>query len=119
MAITKTARTLLASQSLAAATSVSATELNLSTAAGGTVVMVRLTNGSPAPTTAPTVYFYSGEATTVKRLRYAVSGDTVNSSVNDRAFVTEQGEMFINVTITNGATNAITVEVYAQEATTV
>lgn len=119
MAITKTARTLLASQSLAAATSVSATELNLSTAAAGTVVFVRLTNGATAPTTAPTVSFYSGEATGVKRLRYQVTGDTVNSSVNDRAFVTEQGEMFVNVTITNGATNAITVEAYAQEATTV
>lgn len=119
MAVTKTARTLLASQSLAAATSVNATELNLSTAYAGTVVFVKLTNGATAPTTAPIVTFYSGESTGTKRKRYAASGDTVNSSVNEPYFITDQGDMFVNVTITNGATNAITVECYAQEATTI
>lgn len=116
MAVVKTARTLLASQSLAAGASVNVTELNLSTAIAGTVVFVKLTNGATAPTTAPNVKFYSGEATTVKRKRYEANGDIVNSSVNEPYFVTSQGDMFVNVTITNGATNAITVECYAQEA---
>lgn len=119
MAATKTARTLLASQALAAAASVNTTELNLSTAYGGTIVFVKLTNGATAPTSAPVVTFYSGEATTVKRKRYTASGDTVNSSVNEPYFATEQGDMFVNVTITWGATTGGTVECYAQEATTV
>lgn len=119
MAATKTARTILTSQSLAAATSVNGTEWNLSTAYAGSRLCVKLTNGATAPTTAPVVKFYTGEATGTKRLIYQAAGDTVNSSVNDISCVYEQGDMFANVTITNGATNAITVEAYAQEATTV
>jgi len=119
MAATKTAKTLLTSQSLAAATSVNATEWNLTTAYGGSRLFVKLTNGATAPTTVPVVKFYSGEATGVKRLIYTASGDTVNSSVNDIPCVFEQGDMYVNCTITNGATNAITVEAYGQEATTI
>lgn len=116
MTITKTARTLLTSQSLAAATSVNSSELNLSTTAGARI-FVKITNGSTAPTTAPTVTFYSGEATGVKRKLFTVTGDTINSSVFDFSCRYSLPDMFANVTILNGATNAITVEVYAQEAT--
>lgn len=119
MAATKTPRTLLTSQSLAAGASVNTTELNLTTAYAGTVAFVRLTNGATAPTTAPTVTFYTGESTGTKRKRFIASGDTTNNSVNDIPFVTSQGDMFLNITITGGATNAITVESYAQEATTI
>lgn len=118
MAATKTAKTLLASQSLAAGASVNSTEWNLSTAYGG-LACVKLTNGASAPTTAPTVTFYIGEATGVKRKFYTASGDTTASSVNDIVCELPAGVMFNNVTITNGATNAITVEVYGQELTTV
>lgn len=118
MAATKTAKTLLTSQSLAAGASVSATEWNMSTAYAGSI-FVKITNGSSAPTTAPTVTFYAGEATTIKRKRYSVTGDIINSSVNE--FECEYGlqHMFANVTIINGATNAINVEVYGQEGTTI
>lgn len=118
MAATKTSRTLLTSQSLAAATSVNGTELNLSTAYGA-LVCVKLTNGGSAPTTAPTVTFYVGESTGTKRKLYQVSGDTVASSVNDYVCEIPASGMFVNVTILNGATNAITVEAYAQELTTI
>lgn len=118
MAATKNARTLLASQALAAAASVNATELNLSTAYGA-LVAVKLTNGASAPTTPPTVSFYVGEATGVKRLLHSVTGDTVANSVNDRVCEIPSSAMFVNVTITNGGTNAITVEAYAQELTSI
>ena len=118
MAATKTARTLLASQSLAAATAVNTTELNLSTAYGA-LVAVKLTNGATAPTTAPVVKIYVGESTGTKRLFYTASGDTVNSSVNDIVCEMPPSAMFVNITITNGATNAITVEAYGQELTTI
>lgn len=116
MAASKTAKTLLTSQSLAAATPVNATEWNLSTAYGG-IAAVKLTNGGSAPTTAPIVTFYAGEATGVKRKFYSATGDTVASSVNDIVCEIPQGVMFCNVTITNGATNAVTVEAYGQELT--
>lgn len=118
MAATKTAKTLYASNTLAAATPVNSTEWNLSTAYGG-LAAVKLTNGASAPTTAPVVKFYVGEATGVKRLLYQASGDTVNSSVNDIVCEIPPGAMFVNITITNGATNSITVEAYGQELTTI
>lgn len=116
MAISKNQRTLLTSQSLGAAASVNATELNLSTAVGA-LVNVLLTNGGTAPTTAPVVKFYTGDATGKKYLFFQASGDTTNSSVNNIPCRFPKETMFANVTITNGATNAITVEVYAQEFT--
>lgn len=118
MAATKTAKTLLTSQSLAAATTANATEWNNSAAYGG-IVAVKLTNGGSAPTTAPLVKFYVGESTGTKRLLYQAYGDTVNSSVNDVLCDLPPGAMFVNVSITNGAANAITVEAYGQELTTV
>lgn len=118
MAATKTAKTLYASASLAAATSVNATEWSMTTAYGG-LAAVKLTNGATAPTTEPVVKFYVGEATGVKRLLYTATGDTVNSSVTDLICEIPASAMFVNVTITNGATNAITVEAYGQELSTI
>ena len=116
MSASKTAKTLLTSQSLAAGASVNSAEWNMSTAYGGRVC-VKLTNGSSAPTSVPTVKFYTGEATGVKRLLHQASGDTTNSSVTELSCEYSLADMFGNVTITNGSTNAITVEVYGQEAT--
>lgn len=114
MAATKTALTLLTSQSLAANASVSMTALDM-TGYDAVSIFVRITNGATAPTTAPVVTFYAGEISTKKYVRGApVAGDTVNSSVNDFEMEYELQHMFANVTITNGATNAVTVEIYGQ-----
>lgn len=114
MAASKTAKTLLTSQALAAATAVNATEWNMSTAYGG-LATVKLTNGATAPTTPPTVNFYVGESTGTKRLLYSAAGDIVNSSVNDIVCEIPMGAMFVNITITWGATTGGTVEAYGQE----
>lgn len=116
MAIVKNQRTILTSQSLAAATAVNGTEVNLSTA-GGLLVNVLLTNGASAPTTAPVVKFYTGDATGKKYVFWQASGDTVNNSVTTIPCRFPKEVMFANLTITNGATNAITVEAYGQEFT--
>jgi len=118
MASTHTAKTLLTSQALAAATAVNATEWNLSTAYGG-IVGVKLTNGGTAPTTAPVVQIFVGESTGTKRLFYTGQGDTVNSSVNHIVCELPMATMFANVTITWGATTGGTVEAYGQELTTI
>lgn len=118
MASTKTSKTLYASASLAAATSVNVTEWNMTTCYGG-LACVKLTNGATAPTTAPTVTFYVGEASGTKRKLYTASGDTVNNSVNDIVCEIPPSAMYCNITILNGATNAITVEAYGQELTTI
>jgi hypothetical protein len=117
MAASKTAKTLLASQSLAAAGSVSATEWNMSTAYGG-LAAVKLSLPGSAPTTAPTVTFYVGESTGTKRKFYTASASTTSGDY-PMDFVCElpPSAMFANITITNGATNGITVEAYGQELT--
>lgn len=117
MAATKSARVLKASQSLAANASLNADEWDVRSLYAGSRATVTITNGSSAPTTAPVVTFYVGEATGKKRRVWVGSGDTAANSVTDTHFTTEQGDMFVNITIQNGATNAITVEVNAQEAT--
>ena len=118
MASTKTAKTLLTSQSLAAATPVNTTEWNMSTAYGG-MYTVKLTNGASAPTTAPVLVIYIGESTGTKRELFRASGDTVANSINHYCVEIPQSVMFANATITNGATNAITVEAYGQELTSI
>lgn len=116
MAASKTAKTLRASASLAAGASSSATEWNMSTAYGG-LVGCKFTNGGSAPTTAPVVNVYVGEATGVKRLFYSGAGDTTASSVTDIVVEVPPSAMFVNVTVVGGATNAVTAEVYGQELT--
>jgi len=117
MSATKTAKTLLTSQALAINSNVNATEWNMSTAYGGRL-FVRITNGASAPTVAPVVTFYSGEATGIKRKVYTVTGDTVTNSVNDFYYDYTIADMFANVNISLGsATNGVTVEAYGQEAT--
>lgn len=118
MPATKVASTLLVSQSLAAGGTINAAELNLSTAYAGQI-FVKLTNGATAPTTAPTVTFYTGEATGIKRVKFITTGDTTNSSINDRFCQYGLADMFANVTILNGATNPITVEIYASSDTAI
>ena len=118
MASTKTSRTLDSSASLAAGTPRNASEWDLSTAYGG-IAAVKLTNGGSAPTTSPVVRVYVGEATGVKRLFYTGYGDTVNSSVTHIVCEIPFAVMFVNITVTNGATNAITAEAYGQELTTI
>jgi len=118
MSATKTPVTLLASQSLGAGATVNVDEWDLSTAYGG-LATVRITNGATPPTTAPVVTVYVGEASGVKRQFYAMSGNTTANSVSDFVVEMPPSTMFVNAMITNGATNAVTVDAAGQELTQV
>jgi hypothetical protein len=119
MAASKTARTLGASASLAATASRNETEWNLSAAYGG-IASVKLSLSGSAPTTVPVIKFYTGESIGTKRLFYTVSGSTTTGDYPlDFNCVIPPSAMFVNITITNGATNAITVESFGQELTTI
>jgi hypothetical protein len=118
MAATKNRRQLTAAgTTVAANASVAAGEWNISTAYLGSRMVVRITNGASAPTTAPTVKFFAGGVTGEKVLVWTASGDTVANSVTDLTFVSEQGDMFLNATVTGGATNGCTFEAFGLEAT--
>lgn len=119
MPATKTSKTLLPSQSLSAAASVNTTEWNMGTAYGG-LAAVKLSLPGSAPTTSPIVKFYVGETTGTKRLFYTASGSiTAGDYPIDIVCEIPPSAMFVNITITNGATNSITVESYGQELTTI
>jgi hypothetical protein len=118
MAATKNRRQLTAAgTAVGAAASVSAGEWNISAAYFGSRLVVRITNGGAAPTTVPTVKFFTGGVAGEKVLVYTAAGDLVANSVNDWSFVSEQGDMFLNATVTGGATNGCTFEAFGLEAT--
>lgn len=119
MAATKTAKTLLASQSLAANASVNTNEWDLRTAYGG-MAAVKLSLPGSAPSTAPVVKFYIGESSGKKCLLYQASGSASAADYPmDIQCEIPPSAMFANITIINGATNAVTVESAAQELTTI
>jgi hypothetical protein len=109
----------LSASNIGISTAVNGTEVNLSTAYGGLGTVTLSLPGS-APTTAPKIQFYVGEATTKKRLLYQATGSTVSGDY-PMDFVCDfpTGTMFANVTVTGGATSAITAEAYLQELTTI
>ena len=117
MAATKTARALY-NANPGAGTAADATEWNLSTAYGGLLTIV-ITNGGSAPTTAPTVIVYTGDATGVKRQYWTASGDTTAGSVNTFSINLPPAAMFVNVHVLSGATNGSTYTVEGQELTSV
>ncbi len=118
MTATKNRRQLTAAgTAVGASVTVSATELNATALYFGTRVVVKITNGASAPTTAPIVTFYTGGVTGEKAQVWTGAGDTTANSVNYPSFVLEQGDMFVNVDVKGGATNGSIIEVYALEAT--
>lgn len=123
MALTKTTRTLIAaSTTVAASATVNATEWDLRTAYGGLATVTLSLPGS-APTVAPTINFYVGEATGKKRLLYsAQAGVAGPSSLYPIDFVCEipVGVEFVNISVVQGASgNSITAEAWGQEITSI
>jgi hypothetical protein len=115
---TKTARTMKSSAAVTAGATAALTEVDLSTAFGGTLV-VRITNGATGPTTDTTITIYAGHATTVERIfAEAVAGQT-NNGVYDLVFQIPSSVMFVGGDIVAGASNNITAEAYLQELTSV
>jgi len=118
MAITKTAQTIYASASLAAATSVNGTEMNESATNGGIIVCGKVTNGTTGPAKATTMSVYIGEATGKKRLFQILTAGLGASQVVDLVCIVPPAAMFVNVTFNNPDPNqAVTVECYGQEFT--
>lgn len=118
MAATKTSRTLLASTSNTAGSTTNGTEWNASTAYGG-VLFAKITNGGTGPTVGCDFVVYLGESTGTKREYSRQTAPTTNSAVTEFEVDIPPGAMFVNVTFTGNTAQAVTVESYAQELTTV
>ena len=118
MAATKTSRTIQASQSVAGGGTQNGTELNLSTAYGA-LVCGKVTNGATGPTVGCDMVVYVGESTGTKREFRRMTAGTANNGVYEFVVEIPPGAMFVNVTFTGNTAQAVTVECYAQELTTI
>ena len=118
MAATKTSRTIKASGSNAAGATASGTELDLSTKYGATLA-ARITNGGTGPTIGCDFVVYVGDATGVKREFSRQTGPTTNSAITDFVVEIPPSAMFINVDFTGNTGQAVTVECYGEELTTI
>lgn len=119
MASTHTLKALYTATTISASATASCTEWANTITYGG-LATVSLSLPGSAPTTAPTITFYSGEATGVKRQFYKVAGSITSGDYPmDITCEYPASAMYINITVTNGATNTLTVEMKAQELTTI
>ncbi len=118
MAATKTSRTILASASNSAGGTTNGTELDLSTKYGA-LVCGKITNGATGPTVACDMVVYVGEASGTKREFSRQTAPTTNSAVTEFVVEIPPSAMFVNVTFTGNTGQAVTVECYAQELTSI
>jgi hypothetical protein len=116
MAFTHASRTILASQSLAAAGSVNGTEVD-NTGGGGLLVCGKCTNGATGPTAACQMNVYTGEASGTKRLFQTLVFDLGNNAVSERTCEIPPGAMFVNTTFVGNTVQPVTVECMAQHLT--
>jgi hypothetical protein len=118
MAATKTASTLIASQSLAAGGAAVTGILNLLTAYGATIT-ARLTNGGTGPTIAATVTINISTDGTTWRQFAAATGGVSNSEVDDFTFQIPPSVMYAQVSIVGNTGQAVTIESFAHTLTTI
>lgn len=118
MAATKTSVTVLASTSNTAGSSTNGTQWNTSTDYGG-ILFAKITNGATGPTVGCDFVVYLGESTGTKREFSRQTAPTTNSAVTEFCVEIPPSAMFVNVTFTGNTAQAVTVECYAQELTTV
>lgn len=127
MALTKTARTLLASTSNAAAGTTRSTPIDLEAAYGGFLTL-KFTNGATGPTlqcvcnilvahnaTVPA----AGSAGTDWKTISSYGGGTVANAVTEIGFPIDPSIMALEVEFTGNTGQAVTVEAYFSELTSV
>jgi hypothetical protein len=125
--LTKTARTVVASQSVAAAGTVRGA-VDLRTAQGG-LLTLQVANGASGPTTACVVTIsvaHDGGSTpatdaegAVWKRYYQVAGTTVNNDVRQWALDVPPGAMHLQVEFSGHTGQAVTVEALLSEITAV
>lgn len=118
MAATKTSRTIQASASNTAGGTTNGTEVDLSTKYG-LLVVAKITNGATGPTVGCDFVVYVGESTGTKREFSRQTAGTANNGVYEFAVEVPPSAMFVNVTFTGNTAQAVTVECYGEELTTI
>lgn len=119
MAVTKTARTLKASGSLAAGATENGTAIDLSTALGG-LLTAKITNGATGPTIPCSLYVeVSADAGSSWKLFRQFTALLGNSIVTEFAIDIPASVMEVRARFTGNTAQAVTVEAYLQELTSI
>lgn len=121
MALTKSAVSVLASQSLAAGSTkaspgITGSSVNCTTYYGGELTW-KVTNGASAPGVAGAVTLQASHDGTNWFDYFTAGGDTVASSVNSGSVLLDRGVMYVRAIAYGNTTNAVTVEVQLQAVT--
>lgn len=117
MTPTKTARTIISSASLTAGNTSSGT-IDLRTTFGATIT-VRITNGATGPTIAATATINISTDNSTWRKLTAVQSNTGNNVVTDIPVNIDASVLYAQVSITGNTAQAVTVESYAHELTSI
>jgi len=118
MASTKTAKTLQASASNTAGSTTTATTWTMTTSYGG-VVQARVTNGATGPTVGCSVTVNISVDNSTWRQFAQVTAGTTNNGVYDYAFDLPAPIMYSQVVFSGNTGQAVTVEAYGHELTTI
>jgi len=116
MALTKASTTILASQSVGAAATVTGASINLTAGYGGEILW-KITNGASAPTTPPTIELQSSDDGTNWYRKQFISGDTVANSPNSGVWPISTGVMYVRAIFIGGATNGSTMACMMEQIT--
>ncbi len=126
MALAKTLRTIVASASNAAGATVRGT-IDLETTYGG-ILTLKITNGATAPTAQCKANVLIAHAATVPaagsagadwKTIYTIGGGTVANAVTEISIPIDMAAMALEVEFTGNAGQAVTVEAYMSEISTV
>jgi len=119
MSVAKTLRTIIAaatSNSASATTTGTAFDL---TAKLGALLTAKITNGGTGPTIAASVKIYTSADNSNFKLFQTLTGDTVNSSVNEWAIDIPPTVMYVRADVTGNTGQTVTCEAFLQELTSV
>lgn len=116
--VTKTARTIQSSTSNSAGGTTTSSTWTLTTAFGGTLT-VRITNGSTGPTVGCTATINISTDNSTWRTWGAVTADVTNNGIYDFAWDIPASVMYLQVVFAGNTNQAVTVEAYGQEITSI
>ena len=85
----------------------------------GGLLTMKIANGATGPTVGCDFVVYVGESTGTKREFSRQTAPTTNNAVTEFVVEVPPSAMFVNCTFTGNTAQAVTVEAYAQELTTV
>lgn len=118
MAVTKTARTLQSSASNAAGATATGTGVSLATALG-IHVTAKITNGATGPTLPCSVTLETSPDGSAWKFFAQATADLGNNAVTEFAFDVPRTAMNVRSVFTGNTGQAVTVEAFGQELTTV